>query len=366
MPVFPIPDDWDGDDWACVIIEWPNSPQYMGLLRGLVTTPVRGRFWDGRTGSITDAQTVGLEIQERNPVTSCDEIVVALDGIKASIDLLDVNATLQIAIQTNIETNISNVATAVADSLAEQTTLMIAQNIASSSAEATAMAWSESFAQNLIGVEIINNQEAQFRPIEVGVDPPPQTEEATPTGITPSLESDTTLLICQRAYWLVRNFQLFINYVEAARQSWADTVLGIMGVVASGLWVAALKAEIASKRFLIPAAVLIGFAHNLLKLIDSEAINPVTDLNDWVNDNFSGIVCGIACDMGNEERTEKIQNEILANAIGFGLSPNVASLSLLFFNYSSLAALYYVSPILDPAPLLPPPVTIAICEGCCE
>ena len=299
-------------------------------------------------------------------MTSCDEIVIALNAIQASIADQEVNSDLQVTIQTNIDNNINLVSVAIASSLATQTNLIIAQNIAASSANATAMAWSESFAQNLIGVEIINNTEAQFRPIDIAVDPPPQTEEATPTGITAVLEGDTSLLICQRAYWLVRKFQLFINYVEAARQDWADTVLGIMGVVASALWVASLKAEVNSKRFIIPAAVLIGFSHQLLKLIDEEAFNPVTSLNDWVNANFSGIVCDIACDMAGEFTTDQIQDRIIANAISFGLSPSVAALSLIIFNYSSLAALYFVSPVLDPAPLLPPPVTIAICEGCCE
>jgi hypothetical protein len=69
-----IPDDWDGEDWSCIRIQWPNSPQWMALLLGLVTTPTRGRWYDETTGNIKSAQAVGAQIFERNfPWAFCDE-----------------------------------------------------------------------------------------------------------------------------------------------------------------------------------------------------------------------------------------------------------------------------------------------------
>lgn len=68
----PIPNDWDGKTWTCVQVEWPSSPQYRGILSGLLTYLQRGRVWSGESGSITDAQSIGRLIAERNvPFTPC-------------------------------------------------------------------------------------------------------------------------------------------------------------------------------------------------------------------------------------------------------------------------------------------------------
>jgi len=68
-----IPDDWNGEDWQCVQVAWPNSPRWTSLLVGLLTSPTRGRWYDETTGNIRDAQQIGLEIFDRNiPFSSCD------------------------------------------------------------------------------------------------------------------------------------------------------------------------------------------------------------------------------------------------------------------------------------------------------
>lgn len=68
----PVPDDWNGEDWQCVQVEWPNSPQWTGLLTGILTLLTRGRYWDERTGSIRDTQAVAREIFDRNyPFNPC-------------------------------------------------------------------------------------------------------------------------------------------------------------------------------------------------------------------------------------------------------------------------------------------------------
>lgn len=96
MAVMPIPVDWNGEDWQCWSIEWPNSINWNGILRGLITMPMKGRFWDERTGSIIDAQAIGIEIWKRNSpmeesLMACNEdtlafmerIALALEGILA-------------------------------------------------------------------------------------------------------------------------------------------------------------------------------------------------------------------------------------------------------------------------------------------
>jgi len=66
MPQMPIPDDWDGVTWCCQVVEWPASQQWQAILVGFLSTPSRGRFWDGDTGIIVDVQEVGQQIIDRN------------------------------------------------------------------------------------------------------------------------------------------------------------------------------------------------------------------------------------------------------------------------------------------------------------
>lgn len=65
MAQMPIPDDWNGIDYCCYLVTWPNSTQWNGILTGFITTPTRGRFWDAGSGSIADAQAIGDEIVSR-------------------------------------------------------------------------------------------------------------------------------------------------------------------------------------------------------------------------------------------------------------------------------------------------------------
>lgn len=62
----PIPDDWNGTDWCCYVVEWPSSDSWRAILFGLLLSPEAGRFWDASTGSIIDAQAVGKQIEDRN------------------------------------------------------------------------------------------------------------------------------------------------------------------------------------------------------------------------------------------------------------------------------------------------------------
>jgi len=68
----PIPDDWDGESYRCVEVQWPDSPAWIALLIGFLAQPSRGRFWDGETGTITDVQQIGFDIFDANvPLNSC-------------------------------------------------------------------------------------------------------------------------------------------------------------------------------------------------------------------------------------------------------------------------------------------------------
>lgn len=72
----PIPDDWNGQDWQCVQVEFPDSPLWTAILMGLLSYATRARVWDGKSGSILDVQAIGREIWDRNyplvPCADCD------------------------------------------------------------------------------------------------------------------------------------------------------------------------------------------------------------------------------------------------------------------------------------------------------
>ena len=67
----PIPSDWDGQSWDNICLQWPSSPEWFGILLGFITQASRGRFWNERTGTITDAQAIGREIFERAGGLTC-------------------------------------------------------------------------------------------------------------------------------------------------------------------------------------------------------------------------------------------------------------------------------------------------------
>lgn len=86
MSRVPIPDDWDGETWGCHLLEWPNSDQFNGILLGLLTWPLRGWFWDERTGQVTDAQAIGMEIYGR--IQAVEGTMICFDEIVAAINAL--------------------------------------------------------------------------------------------------------------------------------------------------------------------------------------------------------------------------------------------------------------------------------------
>lgn len=69
----PIPQDWDGESWICVQIQWPDSIYWLALLNNALSEYMKGRQWNEQTGVIVDTQATGREIWERNQaLTPCD------------------------------------------------------------------------------------------------------------------------------------------------------------------------------------------------------------------------------------------------------------------------------------------------------
>lgn len=67
-----IPQDWNGEDWKCYQVQWPDSPEFQRLLISVLYTLTRGREYDGETGVIKTAQSIGWEIFDANvPLAGC-------------------------------------------------------------------------------------------------------------------------------------------------------------------------------------------------------------------------------------------------------------------------------------------------------
>lgn len=86
-----IPSDWTGE-YCRYAVCWPNSEQWLAVLRGVLTLPGRGRFWDEHTGSILEAQSVIRETFDNNlhlaeVLMSCNdvELIAAFSDIATAI-----------------------------------------------------------------------------------------------------------------------------------------------------------------------------------------------------------------------------------------------------------------------------------------
>lgn len=69
----PIPADWNGQDWRCIQIVWPDSPYWIAMLNGWLSQFKRGRLWDETTGDLLAVMAIGAEIWYRNQaLPGCD------------------------------------------------------------------------------------------------------------------------------------------------------------------------------------------------------------------------------------------------------------------------------------------------------
>lgn len=357
MPVIPIPDDWNGTDWACIILEWPDSIQWLGLLRGLVTTPARGRFWDGATGVIMDAQAIGLEIEERNPVTACSEIVTELQNLVVAVEGLEVNSDNQVTIQTNIVTQITAVATAVSES--------IAASLSASQAISASFAWSQSISQSFVGVNIFNNVTMQIRSLEPGVTPAPAAPELTPTGISDATQNMSSAEICKRSFWIAYSGWRIAAELLAIDAWLYFTVLGAVGALGDLLGRVAQLVTGGSEVLLIPASILQQVAHTISRLQDNNTITAALTLSESVLSNVDTMACEIAQAVEDGKSTQEIQDIIMAELTSGGLTDEQAGINLLAFNLNTLAALYYTSPLIGAAPAVLAGYSDT-CDACAE
>jgi len=81
-----IPDDWNGQDYCYYVLRIPKSTLWVSAVSGAIYTLTRGRFWDGSTGIISNAQLVGLQIWETCGMICGDNIADAIRYLADSLD----------------------------------------------------------------------------------------------------------------------------------------------------------------------------------------------------------------------------------------------------------------------------------------
>jgi hypothetical protein len=177
------------------------------------------------------------------------------------------------------------------------------------------------------------------------------------------LESTTPSEVCKRVYWLVRQLKEFINFLDKVDDDMADTVLALAARLSDALWAAGYNVENPALRFLIPASVYISVSHQLQELLSGEG-TPLDDLDEWIDDEYQDLVCLITDAVTDEDSTEAIQQIVRSSIDNYGIPLSYAFLPLMIFNYSSIAALYFVAPLLDAAPAIPASEPADICTAC--
>lgn len=366
MPVVPIPSDWDQVTWDCILIEWPESQEWKTILRGLFTIPTRGRYWDPRTGTITDAQAVGRLIEERNLLMSCQDIVTQLIAIKTAIQNIDVSTVAQATATANISQKIDNHAVAIVDQMVLQQQSQEQSQQSLTTAVANAYAFSQAFAQTWVGIEIKNQVNNILRPVgPVGFEPP-TTEETTQTSITNTLADPAEAEMCKRVYWLLASSHEVYHRLNEIISGVASGLLSMAGALSEALAVAAFKTNPSLGPIIIPLAALTGTAALMAQLYEEEVLTTVvSDMDTWLEAEFENLWCSMFQALQGNLGTDYLLDLVLSSFSGYTSVPAASALVKLTFNGSSLAALWYTSNLITSYPAIPSPYSDGWCSSNC-
>lgn len=331
---YPIPQDWTPEDgYTYYVLCWPCSLEWSILLRALLRTGEKGRFWDANTGSIKDIQSTFADIVSSNTDTmgvfmGCNDLITTLGEIRAAIDAIEAvqidiqtSAEAQASAQTNLNVSINNMAQAIAVS----------------------QAWSNSIAQvfNYINVEVTVSQTLNT----VSPTQPPNVADVAETSFTDTLaDSD---YYCGRVVFLVDGAIEFFRYLQAT-----SVAIGTLTINTAFGWISeALYAVAAYFGWLalpVPAASLAILASNLFAEFVKGSLSLTTDAAyNFVLDRRDEIVCALynAATAGDDT---SIMRDAIKTILENDLQPSaVQSLVLTWFNPTALGLVYFVSNLVD-------------------
>lgn len=326
----PIPDDWDGESWTFRVVCWPDSVQWRAILSGLVSTPSRGRYWDGKTGDIRATQLVGLEILARYDAV-CDDIVTVLEEIRDKID--DINETMS-------DIEIHNEVTATASQAQAQAQIQL------SGALAIAESHSEAIVSNVINIETSVFVSSTCPPCSVTT--PPPVSRQPETGVTDTPRSSA---ICDVAEG---NVDAAIEVLEILRR--ITLYLRTVGLdAAAGLVASAIEgaAHRYGLSFLLPPSGLVQMAEALRRASIDNVLNAaIVDALNALKVNRSALICELYDKANGNLPTDEIMESFAELLETLGM-PYGASMQLIMsmFNLNTLALLYYdgASTVFGPA-----------------
>jgi hypothetical protein len=335
MPIPALP-----AETSLYLVCWPAGYEWAAILRGLVTAPARGRFWDGKTGNI-------IEVQEyvRSNVTmgACDELILVLQQIRDGINSID---------STQIDIRIANQASAEANQKSSISLVNLVRATASSAswANSFSQSWAEAYVQLAVEIEA---------PIVSPTLPPP-TKFITPSGISATAAATTSNALCNRVVYIVDSL---IDLVDIYRLNYAENnslSLAVFQGLASGLLeaIASLKG---GHPIPIAAATLAGLAAEMVTLLTEFEATAIDEFYDWLVAQRQDFICELWRAAQAEEDTLEIQRGL--NAILIGSTPPILpgySIVKLWYNRTTLALLYYdaVGPMTFPA------ADVGDCEAC--
>ncbi len=93
LPIPPAHNPEDGN--ALMIVCFPNSTHWRGILNGTIYRLTYGRTWDEKTGTITDVQAIAEDIFNGVCIMDCQDLIDAIEGISAVTDLTETNKLLK-------------------------------------------------------------------------------------------------------------------------------------------------------------------------------------------------------------------------------------------------------------------------------
>lgn len=331
MPQMPIPDDWDGETYTLQLVCWPDSVLWNGILRGLITVPTRGRYWDAKTGSVVGAQAIGQEIIDKNidsqgEIMGCADVVTALDAIAAAVTAIK-------QAQVNIEVS----AEAQATSAAQANAIMVdlSRQIAIS------QAWAQSIAETNLSVTIENNVSLTIGSVSPARPPLAAQEPETGISVTPVPSGE----YCDKATYLVDAGIAYIKALQDLSLGIGDfTISAMYGWIAEALAAIPLLTGAGLPTPIMPAVVLAAAAGEIYgQALRGVFRTTAQEAKDFLDVNRESLICLFYNAAIAEDETSVIRELFETEALGQALSQQAVNLLLGFYNPAALALLYYVA-----------------------
>lgn len=340
---YPIIDQPEGR--RLYLLCWPDSTQWRIVLRGLMTAPTRGRYWDAKTGNVKSMQTFA---EGAINLMDCQEFIDVLNGIKAAIEGIE---GTQIDIVTQATASAQSQA-ASANAQAELNSVMIQ----AAQAQAIASSWSLSMAEATASVIVKNNVSVTLVPYDpMDVPPAAAITEAGFDDVPPIGD----LELCGRIVYIVDSLIYMVSYLKDASQTVRNlsqnAALGLVEGILNAVYYKFFQvAPPAGASKIASMTSIIGLLSLLNPLFDSQMETAL----QFLVDERSTMICALWNGVHNDYSTAALRNELAV--VLAGLPGLFLSLAMTYLDLSLLGILY-----LTPTGQDWSTITSIECDGLC-